>query len=316
MTDHYEKLRVPPDPSLAEELRQRLHAELARNSLDDASGSRVRLTIAPPPGGAEIRPMEEMHMSDDSADNEHKNRWHIPAVAAAAIVVLGVGAIAFTVSNTNADDPDGVSQAPAPTAAPTTPAPTTTVAPRIVTYTGIPGVAITYTVPDGWDAPDDDEGFAVVGESSMVNFWDVANVYADGCESSLLVPPLGPTVDDLATVWATLPGFTATTPVDITVDGYAGKQVDFTVPDYPTVAGAPDDGGHNADCVGGTFVLWEATGHGPGASFWAQAPEQQHRLWIIDVDGTRLVISERSTSGAAPEQLADMDEFLASIQIG
>ena len=150
----------------------------------------------------------------------------------------------------------------------------------------------------------------------MVNFWDVTNVYADGCESSLLVPPLGTTVDDLATVWATLPGFTATTPVDITVDGYAGKQVDFSVPDYPTVAGAPDDGGHNADCVGGTFVLWEATGHGPGASFWAQAPEQQHRLWIIDVDGTRLVISERSTSGTAPEQLADMDEFLASIQIG
>jgi len=198
MTDRYDELRVSPDPSRAEELRQRLHAELERSSLDDAIASRRRLTIASPVGGAEFRPMEEMHMSDYPADREHKTRWRTPAVAAAAIVVLGVGAIAFAVSNTNADDPDGVPQAPAPTAAPTTPAPTTTVAPLIVTYTGIPGVPITYTVPDGWDPPEDD-GFVVFGESSMVNFQDVANVYADGCEHTLLVPPLGPAVDDLAT---------------------------------------------------------------------------------------------------------------------
>ena len=122
MTDRYDELRVSPDPSRAEELRQRLHAELERSSLDDAIASRRRLTIASPVGGAEFEPMEEMHMSD----HEHKTRWGTPAVAAAAIVVLGVGAIAFAVSNTNADDPDGVPQAPAPTAAPTTPAPTTT----------------------------------------------------------------------------------------------------------------------------------------------------------------------------------------------
>ena len=142
----------------------------------------------------------------------------------------------------------------------------------------------------------------------MVNFWDVANVYADGCEHTPLDPPLGPTVDDLATVWATLPGFTATTPVDITVDGYAGKRVDYIVPDYPTVVAAPDDGGRNADCAGNTF--------GCGTDFWAQVPGQQNRQWIIDVDGTRLVINEWSEPGTTPEQLAEMDEFLASIQIG
>ena len=103
-----------------------------------------------------------------------------------------------------------------------------------------------------------------------MNFWNVDNVYADGCEHTLLDPPLGPTVDDLANVWATLPGFTATTPVDITVDGYAGKRVDYTLPDYPTVAG-PNDGGRNADCDGGMFALWtENLGIGP--EFWAQTP--------------------------------------------
>jgi len=303
MTDRYDDLRVSPDPSRAEELRQRLHAELDRSSLDDASRPRARLTIAPPAGGAEIRPMEEMRMPDHPGDSEHKARWRTPTVAAAAIVVLGVGAIAFTVSNTNADDPDGVSQAPAPT---------TTVVPRVVTYTGIPGVPITYTLPDGWEAEQGEP--SVSGESSMVNFWDVRNVYADGCERTLLDPPLGPTVDDLATVWAELPGFTATTPVDITVDGYAGKRVDFIVPDYP-IRAEPIEGGYDADCVGGKFALWTELDL-VKPSFWAQVPGQQNRQWILDVNGTRLVINEWSEPGTTPEQLADMDEFLASIQIG
>ena len=102
-------------------------------------------------------------MSDHPADSEHKTRWRIPAVAAATIVVLGVGAIAFAVSNTNADDHDGVSQAPVQTAAPTTAAPTTTVAPRIVTYTGILGVPITYTLPDGWEHEGDDGSAWITG---------------------------------------------------------------------------------------------------------------------------------------------------------
>ena len=149
---------------------------------------------------------------------------------------------------------------------------------------------------------------------ATVNFWDVENVYADGCEWTLLNPPLGPTVDDLANVWATLPGFTATTPVDITVDGYAGKRVDYTVPDYPTVDD-PVPGEDNADCEGGSFALWTET-LGVRPTFWAQAPRQQNRQWIIDVDGTRLVINEWSEPGTTPEQLAAMDQFLASIQIG
>ena len=48
----------------------------------------------------------------------------------------------------------------------------------------------------------------------------------------LVDPPVGPTVDDLVSAWANLPDFAATAAVDVTVDGYAGKQIEFTVPDY------------------------------------------------------------------------------------
>ena len=38
MTDHYDEMRVSPDPSQAEELRQRLHARMASVSRDDHHG--------------------------------------------------------------------------------------------------------------------------------------------------------------------------------------------------------------------------------------------------------------------------------------
>ena len=38
MTDHYDEMRVPPDPALAEALRRRLHAHMASAALDDHEG--------------------------------------------------------------------------------------------------------------------------------------------------------------------------------------------------------------------------------------------------------------------------------------
>ena len=35
MTDHYDEMRVAPDPSQAEALRQRLHARMASVAADD-----------------------------------------------------------------------------------------------------------------------------------------------------------------------------------------------------------------------------------------------------------------------------------------
>ena len=137
-------------------------------------------------------------MSNHPTDREHKTRWRMPAVAAAAIVVLGVGAIAFAVSNTNADDPDGVPQAPAPTAAPTTAAPTTTVAPLIVTVHGDPRRPDHLHPAGRLGRTRGGRRIRSVRGILDGELRDVANVYADGCEHTLLDPPLGPTVDDLA----------------------------------------------------------------------------------------------------------------------
>jgi hypothetical protein len=114
-----------------------------------------------------------------------------------------------------------------------------------------------------------------------------------------------PTVDDLAQAWANLPQYSATAAVDVTIDGYAGKQVGFTVPDYNV-----------GECAGGDdplFFVWQVGAY-PG--FYAIAPNQQIDQRILDVNGTRLVISAYYSPSSPPQDRAALDEALASIQIG
>ena len=163
-----------------------------------------------------------------------------------------------------------------------------------------------WTVADGWSAYKlGADSMATVG----VNFDQIANVYADGCQWVQLDPPLGPTVDDLVQAWTNLPGFAATAALDVTVDGYTGKQIEFTLPEY-----------NKDDCRATHFGLWYAGPDPlPGVippGFWAQGPDQRTKQWILDVDGTRLVITANSLSSASPQDLADLEEAVASIQIG
>jgi hypothetical protein len=252
-------------------------------------------------------PMKEMNVSLNTRTTETRNRRRLLIVAAAAVVVVGIAGIAlFNYS----DDDESPAPAPAATLAPTTTiAPTTTVATTIGTYL-MPesdrletdaDVRFTFAVPDGWS--DNDWYVDKVGSdpSFGVVFQKVVNIYDDSCPSVLVDPPVGPSVDDLASAWANLPGFEATAAIDITVDGFHGKQVEFTVPDY-------DD----AECAYGTFKLLN---EGPFADWWAQGPNQHNKLWILDVNGTRVVIIGAYFPDTSPQDRAAIDDILASIQI-
>ena len=50
--------------------------------------------------------------------------------------------------------------------------------------------------------------------------------------------------------------------------------------------------------------------------FAAQGPNQHNQQRILDVDGTRLVITAYDVPSTSPQDRADLDEALASIQIG
>jgi hypothetical protein len=230
------------------------------------------------------------------------------AIAAAAVIVLTACSSGST-DDATADDPEP--SAAAATAPPTTSAPTpaqasaeSTAAPAgLVTATSSLGdVPVTFTVPDGWSTAL--EGTVLKGAPEYgVFFWNpLDRIYTDSCPSTMVDPPPGPTVDDFAAVWADLPGFKATAPVDISVDGFAGKLVEFTVPDYD-----------EDECPYGEFML---LGDASGDGYWAQAPNGHHQLRILDVDGTRLVITSFWYPDTPAEDRAAIDEIIGSIRIG
>jgi hypothetical protein len=180
----------------------------------------------------------------------------------------------------------------------------TTVTSGFPTTTGTIGhgaAAVTFSMPDGWT----NIGWGLIKGDPAFGLlsMEVRNTYTDACPSIALDPPTGPTVDDLASAWADLPAFDATAPTDITVHGFHGKQVEFTVPDYDEV-----------ECPYGELMLLQDNTGQDG--YWAQAPNQRHDLWILDVDGTRLVIAAFWYPDTSPQDLAELEAIRSSIQIG
>ena len=282
--------RQEPDPQFRAALQRRLAAIVA--GTDPGS-----VTSPVFESEQQLVPVKENYVSVDSPPtSEVRNRRHIAMAAAAVVAVIGVAAIAINSMNSD----DDVEPAPAvqPTVAPTTTVATGTyIMSEFHTLGANSDVRLTYAVPAGWEA----SGMGVGKEPAVVFFDYVTNIYTDSCPSVLVDPPVGPTVDDLASAWANLPGFHATAPTDITVDGFHGKQVEFTVPDY-----------NKTDCPDGDFKLL-VSGNG---DWWAAGPNQHTQLWILDVNGTRLVIVAFDLPDASPQDRADLDAVLASIQIG
>ena len=50
--------------------------------------------------------------------------------------------------------------------------------------------------------------------------------------------------------------------------------------------------------------------------WWAAGTNQDTQLWILDVDGTRLMIMAFSFPDTSQQDRAELDEVVASIQIG
>lgn len=130
-------------------------------------------------------------------------------------------------------------------------------------------------------------------------FWSAENIYADPCSPAAgeLEPPIGPSVEDFVAALSSLPQFQVTAPVDVTVGGFQGKQIELTALEsgfgcrrvIPWI-GADDTVQLNA---GDTF-----------------------RVNILDVDGVRIVMhseNEVAESDAAVE--AELQQILDSIRI-
>jgi hypothetical protein len=149
-----------------------------------------------------------------------------------------------------------------------------------------------------------------------VSITTVENLVRNGChDHSPADPAVGPSVDDLATALADLAPFRVTSsPEGVTVYGYRGKYLELTVPDLPVA------GDHFSGCTDGKLQSWMSPNLGtpPGENaFWGYNAEPGHTegFWILDVDGTRLVIEANWSPTSPPSDLAEMHAILDSIRI-
>ena len=163
---------------------------------------------------------------------------------------------------------------------------------------------VVLTVPDGWQNQD---GWLVgIGRDTprnmFVSFWDVAQVYPHPCDWSGRKIDPGRTVEGLVAALANIPMRNASTPVEVTVDGYQGFMLEWSVPtdiDF-------------SSCDEGFFESW--TGLGWSSDRYQQGPGQVDRLWILDIDGSRLVIDAAYMPGVTEQDREELFAVVDSIQ--
>ena len=107
---------------------------------------------------------------------------------------------------------------------------------------------------------------------------------------------VGPTVNDLAIALGAQKAYTSTKPTDVTLGGYSGKQMNLHLPSDV------------ASCDKGEFYPWVG-------SIYAQGPDNLWQLWILDVDGDRLIITATSFPATSAADLAAQQAIVDSIQL-
>jgi hypothetical protein len=107
----------------------------------------------------------------------------------------------------------------------------------------------------------------------------MTNVVEDGCTGHVAAdPPVGPTVDDMATALAALSPFVLSEPPsDVTIDGFSGKHLELTVPDIAIQRSG--DGNTFTDCTDGE--LWSYIGKPLSfANHSYSHPGQAEEFWL------------------------------------
>jgi hypothetical protein len=252
------------------------------------------------------------------------------AIAAAAVVVVALVGINLLPRSGGVGGPG-----PTPTSNPTqVPSPTQAPSPSTASnlnFTGSYVAGTTYVIEDpccvapgrmtftmsatGWYAPLEAWriGKTVTGGSHTFDLYVtpyfVDNVYTGGCHwrGTELNPPVGPTVDDLATALQAQAGPGAIPPTAVTVGGHPGKKVELSVPEGLDVTTCDSDGDYP---IFGRFV----SDGGYGAQPYTHDNGQHNTFYIVDVDGTRQVIDAMYLPGTSAADRAELDQIVASIR--
>jgi hypothetical protein len=241
-------------------------------------------------------------------------------VAAAAVVAIAVAGINLLPRNGTETGGPAPSASPSPSPLPSlSPTPKPSASPVAYSLTpfkpvGVDGetnpraasMTFEFTAPPSWEAfgegavTIDGNGPPDGGEATVI-FYRGFNLFSDPCrtveEEAAPVAdiPVGPTVDDLVTALVDHPLLDVTDPVDVTLADYSGKYLDLTIPD------------DNSECA--NYRPMDVQ------HLYAQGPGQRWHMWILDVDGVRVLVETNDYPGTPPKLLAEEQAIIDSLVI-
>jgi hypothetical protein len=254
------------------------------------------------------------------------NPMKLIAALAAALVVAVVG------YNLLAKPEPGVGSSPSPVVtAPSTPSPTT-VAIRDVQgnepsldpgrwrfrpLEDDPGLSVVADIPAGW-LPLGNRGLENVSATNsppsglaMDFFQSEHGLFSDPCHwdvDGTGTPDqgdveVGPTVADLVDALRANTSYTSSTPSPIAFGPYQGQQLELRLPADldPATCDKPSDSDE-----GRYFVM-------PG-TIYSQGPSNIWRMSIVDVAGTRFIVTIEYFPGTAPDKLAEAEAIVNSFE--
>jgi hypothetical protein len=167
----------------------------------------------------------------------------------------------------------------------------------VVSVAGAPVLSLlpVLSVPEGFEGIEGQNGVRTDDLARYVWVWKVDSVYAHPCDAT--PEPVGPSPADLAAALSAQSLRAGTDPVPIAVGGHDGLYVELTVPQaIDTTA-----------CPSGIFSLW------PGrAQRWQEIRGQVDKIWIVDVQGQRLVFDAAHMPNVSPAKVAELRDMVAT----
>ncbi len=131
-------------------------------------------------------------------------------------------------------------------------------------------------------------------------FWTAENVYATPCGANLGAkdPPIGSTVDDLADALVKQPGTIVNQDKAVSVGGYSGRFLDYTA-DY------------SRGCTATHLYRWTTA----RTSFREALDGEHDQVWILDVEGKRIIIDAFDFPSTTAADKADLRAIIDTVQI-
>ena len=238
------------------------------------------------------------------------------AIAAAAVILVAVGAFALLPRDTGPGAPS-----PTPTLAPTTnptaePSAAITFVPRMGsippgTYRMGEDASIVLTIPPGWTASAENsyptgtdirKNRDAAGELALsVDASDLIEVYPSVCGSEST--PVGPTVDNLVTAIQDQEGSEISEPVDVTMGGRDVQRFEISF----------GQGVDAADCEDGIARVWHSDAWGY-FSTPAGIPSIAI-VYMVQTDAGRIVFHFGHADDASAADIAELDAIVESMVI-